>query len=360
MSRSGRSPAPVAAAATQWRARAVAFAVPVLALALAAVGWSVVSDDNDRSTQPHTAAVAPSAPAAGEPVAELPAATAAAHVHGNGVPVSTDATPASLQGSDVDGGVGTTADGSLRIDLSLRRLFDWHRAAAGEHDEPTIRRAVAAALAARVAPLPAAEALTVYDRYVAYLQASAQLPFEPDPLAQFDALRALRIELLGPAVAEAFFAEEEWALEARLLRRRIADDRSSSEAERVARLAAFDASLPPSLRPSPELQQAADADALAAAYDAAGIDAQQRWVERAALFGDQAADRLALLDQARDGWQRRVDDYLAQQASLQRQATLDDAERRRRLQQWLQQHFDAAEQRRLAALIEAGVLRGPG
>jgi len=266
--------------------------------------------------------------------------------------------PASQVGSDPDGAVGLDADGQLRIDLALRRWFDWHRAAAGELDEPALRFRLQHGLAAQLPPWAVAEALSVYDLYLDYLAASDQLAFDADPMAQLDALRALRIERLGAEIAEAFFADEELAVEARLLLRSIAADPALDEQQRAARLAEVQRRLPPELQPSIELQVAADAERLTALYDTAGIDDSARHAERSELFGADAADRLAALDRQRLDWQHRIDDFIALRTRLAGDGRLDAAQRQHALTQWLQQNLSEAEQRRLLALIEAGQVGG--
>jgi lipase chaperone LimK len=290
-------------------------------------------------------------PAAGTPVSDTRAAR----------PLPTPLSslpPRSLIGTDPDGAIGVHANGELRIDLGLRRWFDWHRAAIGERDEVSIRAAITAAMIEQLPAPQVAMALAVYDRYLALLAASDQLPFDPDPLVQLDALRALRIEHLGAQLAEAFFAEEELALEARLLRRRLAHDRSLDPAEREARLAALDASLPDELKPSPEVRMAQQAEELSDAYDAAGTSAEERFAERSELFGADAAGRLAELDLQRQDWRQRTDAYAALHARLRGDPRLSESERRQALQRWMLEHFDEAERRRLQALIDEGLFGG--
>jgi lipase chaperone LimK len=274
-------------------------------------------------------------------------------------PVAAAAPVASQLGSDPDGDVALAEDGRLRVDRALRRFFDWHRAAAGELDENGMRARLTDALYARVTEAAAAEALAIYARYVDYLAASDGLPFHGDALLHLDALRALRRALLGDEVASAFFADEEAAIEARLVRRALLADRRLDATARERRLAAVEAALPEELRESPELRALQDAEVLDALYEADGTDPARRHDERAALFGEDAATALARLDHERADWQARVDRYLALQQSLHGDLALSPAERERRLERWLQQNFVAAEQRRLRALEDEGLLR-PG
>jgi lipase chaperone LimK len=165
--------------------------------------------------------------------------------------------------------------------------------------------------------------------------------------------------LLGDEVASAFFADEEAAIEARLVRRALLADRRLDATAREWRLAAVEAALPEELRESPELRALQDAEVLDALYEADGTDPARRHDERAALFGEDAATALARLDHERADWQARVDRYFALQQSLHGDLALSPAERERRLERWLQQNFVAAEQRRLRALEDEGLLR-PG
>jgi lipase chaperone LimK len=301
-----------------------------------------------------------------EAVAGTPAASAERHLPRASAPERNDTPPPALSslpppsliGSDPDGAIGLDEDGQLRIDLALRRWFDWQRAAIGELDQTTIRHRVEAGLLAALPPDQAAAGLELYDRYLVYLAASDRLPFDPDPLLMLDAERALRIDLLGARTAEAFFADEELALEARLLRRQLATDPDLAPAERDARLAALDAALPHELQPSIELQQVEQAEQLAELYQQAALTDAERLAERSELFGHDAAQRLAALDHERRGWQQRIDDYAALQVQLRRDPTLDAGGRRQALQRWMQDWLSPAEQRRLQALIDEGVIDG--
>jgi lipase chaperone LimK len=340
---------------TAARRRAVAILVVVAAVAVAAL-WRTPAPvaggpvETMAASRPANTGPIPSRAATPPPAAPRPATVASA---------ATPPVPSQV-GSEADGSVELDGDGRLRVDRALRHFFDWHRAAAGELDENAIRQRLAASLQARLPPAQAAEALAIYDRYLDYLAASDSLPFSGDPLTHFDALRALRRDLLGDAIATAFFADDEVAIEARLIRRALLSDRSLDAAERERRLAAIDAALPVELRPSPEVLALADAEALDALFEAGGIDPPQRHEERAARFGEDAAVALGQLDRERADWQERVGRYLALERRLGSDLALSAAERQHRLDRWLQQHFGAAEQRRLRALRDEGLLAPDG
>lgn len=329
------------------RKRVIATTAALAAVVLVAWGWP--APDIAPASEP-AVALAGAAPLVAEPVAVRTAAAPA--------PVAADAirAPASLAGSDPDGGATLGRDGRLQPDAALRRYFDWHRAAMGELGEAEIRARLQAGLAAQLPPDQLLVAMDWYDRYLDYLAASDRLPFEADPLRRLDQLRALRQLLFGDQVAAAFFEAEELALEARLLRRQIARDRSLEPAERNARLAALDAALPTELRTPIEQQRVREAERLTAAYEAGGVPADERRRERTALYGEAAAERLAQLDAARDTWQQRLDHFAAQRARLHDDPRLAESERAARLRRWVTEHFDPAEQRRLQALLEEGLL----
>jgi lipase chaperone LimK len=90
-------------------------------------------------------------------------------------------------------------------------------------------------------------------------------------------------------------------------------------------------------------------------FDALDVPPAQRQVERAALFGPEAAERLALLDAERAAWDTRVAMVRAQQQAWAADTTLDPAQREARLQSLLDVDFSDSEQRRVRALLS---LRG--
>ena len=90
-------------------------------------------------------------------------------------------------------------------------------------------------------------------------------------------------------------------------------------------------------------------------FEAAGTDAATRHAERAALWGEEAAMRLAALDQAESDWNARVDAYARARDVVLTNTALGTSAREAQLAALLG-GFNEAEQRRVLSLAQANLL----
>jgi len=261
------------------------------------------------------------------------------------------ALPASLEGTEADGAVEADAAGHLVIDLELRRLFDHFLAASGEEPLATIRARIAGVLRARLPASAAGEAIAILDRYLAYRDAVRALAPPADPAAGLDQVHDLRVQMFPPAVVRAFFADEEAATAAALARSAVLQDGALSAAERERRLAEIEARMPAAVR---EARAAALAPLEALNREtqmrAAGASDAQIAAARAAALGPEAAARLAELDRAHAAWNARLARFRAERAAVLADPALDDAERRRRIDELLARSFSPPERLRVETL----------
>jgi len=258
----------------------------------------------------------------------------------------------SLRGTAVDGDVRFDANGRLVLDAELRRLFDYHLSLLGERGLEAIRALLRRTLSARLEPARIETVLAHFDRYTAYLEAVSRsgIASESDPTRRLAALRLLRRERLGDAMATGFFAEEEALADMTLRRIEIAaDPKLDAERKREA-LAALDREAGYTTRASAELPD------MAAAIERNARTASERDAERSALWGEDAARRLAALDAERAAWETRVRRYADARARIERDARLNPSARAQAIAALRGQMFDATEQRRIAALEDIGRL----
>lgn len=328
------------------RARTLAIAGGIAVLGLVVV----MGQRTSRAPTPRPApGVVAQRPAAGAPAA---AVAPAAPVIPPADPVPPTALPGSLEGTDADGVLEADAAGHLVVTIELRRLFDHFLAASGEEPIATMRGRIIAVLRARLPAVAAGEAIEILDRYLAYRDAARALATPPsDPRAGLDQVRDLRRKLFSPVVVQAFFADEEAAIYAALDRRDVLADTTLSAAVRDRRLAEIDARAPAAVR---EARAAATApiDELnrEAALRAAGASDQQIAAARTAALGADAAARLAELDRAHAAWDERLARFRSERAAVLANPALDDAERRRRIDDLLARSFTPAEQIRVEAI----------
>jgi lipase chaperone LimK len=266
----------------------------------------------------------------------------------------------SLRGTEVDGEVSFDANGNVLLDPGLRRLFDYHLSLIGERDPAQIRRLLEDYLLGRHRRKQVDSVLGYFDRYVGYLQrlAESKIGESIDPQDRLAKATALRRQMLGDEMASAFFSEEEALAALTLERMAIAADRALTAEQKSQRLAALDRSEGYTARAEADTARVvADENRR---LDRAHATAHQRAVEREAMWGKEAAGRLARLDEQRAQWDARIEQYLFARSRIDADRSLSPAARAQALAALRAQRFDAAEQRRIASLEAIGQLKPGG
>ena len=266
----------------------------------------------------------------------------------------------SLRGTEVDGGVLLNASGQVVLDSGLRRLFDYYLSLIGERDLIQIRLLLKDHLLGNYSPANAEIVLQYFDRYTDYLSALSSLKIGNivKPEERLQQVTALREKMLGEAMAKAFFADEEALAVLTLKRMAIANDKKLSADEKISLLAELDASENYSART--QADTAAWITEQTRQLDASKLTEAQRAAEREALWGKEAAGRLAQLDQERARWDARIEQYMLARSRIDANRGLSAAARAQAIAALRAQQFNAAEQRRIASLEVIGQLKPGG
>jgi len=252
----------------------------------------------------------------------------------------------SLRDTAVDGEISLNPDGSVRLNLELRRMFDYYLARAGELPGAQLIVWIEAQLDANYPPAVASQLkslLAQYRNYLRVLNAETPRLEALTPRLRLQALAELRKRVLGLAMADAFFANEHAWDTFTQDRLELARDNSITAAVRAQREQELLQRLPRELAQSYAEQKALDSKLnvdLPAAESA-------RFAVRERLFGSEAAGRFAALDQNQAAFEGRVRSYLD---AREKQQALSDAARA----QLRTQYFDANEAARVAALEAIG------
>ena len=252
----------------------------------------------------------------------------------------------SLRDTAVDGEVSLNPDGSVRLNLELRRLFDYYLSRAGEMPNAQLLVWIEAQFDASYAPAVAAQLKVLLAQYRNYLRAlNAETPRLESltPRLRLQALAELRTRTLGQAMADAFFASEQAWDSFTQDRLELARDNSISPELRAQREQELLQRLPPAMAQSYSEQKTLDSK-LNVALPAAEAE---RFAARERLFGTEAAGRFATLDQNQAAFEGRVRSYLT---AREQQHALSDAARA----QLRTQYFDTNEAARVAALEAIG------
>lgn len=307
-----------------------------------------------RPTNQPAADVTP--PSASQPTA-APVATTAALAPRNR-PADTPALlPGSFRGTRLDGTFRLDATGNLIIGAEVRQRYDYFLSAIGE--EPLkrsierLRRHIAGEL-----QQPARDqALAVLDQYLDYRRQLLELEATHARLADLAALRqrliavqALRARVLDPTVHQAFFALEEAYDRFNLERLAIRSDPALSGDAKGRAIDQLRAGLPEPLQQLLVPQLHDELRAQSAALRARGAPPEHLRQLRQQLVGTAAADRLEALDRQRQQWQQRLASYRQQRERIENARGLGDIERHAAIARLEEEHFDAGERLRLAAV----------
>lgn len=269
----------------------------------------------------------------------------------------------SLRGTTPDGDVHLGFGGHLQADLALRRLFDYYLAMIGETSLDGIQQLLRADLQRRqIGPSASDEVMQAFARYAAYQQALAvsnQQQSDTNLAEHIAQIDALRVQYLGPALADAFYGEQRVAEQQQLKRLAILNDLTLDAEQRAQALRQLDNTLPAGLRAEQaQANTATSVQAQTTQLDASNASPAQRFETRAAQWGPDAAERLQALDQQRAQWQSRLDNYTQQRAAILNDSSLAPAQRDAALQGLLQQNFQGGEQQQVLSMQQAGVLGG--
>ncbi|MBS64595.1 MAG: hypothetical protein CMN27_16815 [Salinisphaera sp.] len=338
--------------------------VAILAGCWAIAQWPTGTPENQ---PPHSAAVAASqAPSLNRNAAPLTRKTPERGASAVSASLPVDDVLPSHEGTAVDGGVTLDNEGDLVVTRDLRRLFDYFLTGIGRASLPDIRTRLARHLVALGLPTSAqGEVLAVYDRYMAYRQRVADMGRTPQADAQTlaDTLarrEALRQEILGIEIADAFFADDNVMARYLVQKRTLMHTPDLTEHQREQRLAFLEETLPASIQADRERTRLpARAHGEIARMRAQGASDAEIRARREALLGPQAAQRLEQVDAQRAQWQQRVADYTAERARILGNDGLAPADRERALEALRQTHFNDAERRRIQSLEHIQAMTAP-
>jgi len=168
----------------------------------------------------------------------------------------------------------------------------------------------------------------------------------PDPAALATSLprgAGLVFRAFGAADADRLFGDEERAARVAIEQRRVLLDDKASAADRDRRLADLEQRLPEAAQRAREdatrpLVRRAEEEAMRRA----GASDDDVRAYRVASAGEEAAERLAALDQRRAAWKARVDAFRAARAEVQR-TEADPARQRAEVQRLLEGSFTPLE-----------------
>ncbi|WP_281647452.1 lipase secretion chaperone [Parendozoicomonas sp. Alg238-R29] len=233
----------------------------------------------------------------------------------------------SLRGTTPDGELVLNAAGLPIITPSMRRLFEYYLATLGEQPVSAIRDQFYNYVKEQYSPRVAVASLAYFDRYVSYKVHLAEQQLELAEMfsalsitellqQRMELLSRTRTAELGPEMAEAFFGEEERYDRFILSKTTIERDQSLTEEQRQQKLNELARAWPEyAEQQSLSVQQKVLKEQVTKAR-ANGASDTDIYELRSVAFGYEAAERLSALDNQRDQWQQRLNEYSQQKQIL--------------------------------------------
>ncbi|KWF97732.1 lipase chaperone [Burkholderia diffusa] len=212
------------------------------------------------------------------------------------------------------------AGGHLAKSRTVRDFFDYCLTARSDLSaaafDALVVREIAAQLDGTVAQ---PEALDVWHRYRAYLDALAKLPeagaVDKSDLGALQVALDQRASIASRALgdwSQPFFGAEQWRQRYDLARLKITQDRTLTDAQKAERLAALAQQMPADERAA--RQQAAIDQIVQLQKSGATPDSMRAQLVQ--TLGPEAAARVAQMQQDNASWQSRYADYAAQRAQI--------------------------------------------
>ncbi|GAA3943436.1 lipase secretion chaperone [Litoribacillus peritrichatus] len=271
--------------------------------------------------------------------------------------------PASLRGTDINGGFKVDEDGHLILSRDNRDLFEYFLSSMGEETLEQILERISNLIEVSLASPAREEAQVLLNNYIDLKRALADLEQQVGTgLAQYgsnslDAHRArldmmsdLRRQYLGDEAAIAFYGESEDFDRYMLQKMQIATNQTLSSHEKTKAYVALMEQAPDSVKP--RLQDDYKMQSLeltVADLKATGASEHEIYTARADVLGEEAASRLQQVEQAQSVWQGRYDQYAEQRQAIQ-QSSMDTDSQQEAINQLQQSLFEDHEVRRVQAL----------
>ncbi len=275
--------------------------------------------------------------------------------------------PRSLRDTRVDGDLAIDADGKLIISLDIKQMFDYFLSAAGEEPMETIIGRIEEHIRNMVPSDAAEEALNILNSYLLYKQGlyALEKKYPADTLNDdltapnisqikdvLEQRREIRRRYMQTEVVDAFFGEEEMYEQFTIGRLEIQTNNDLAEEEKLTAIKQLEQDFPDDI--TEDSRKAAEHQALIREIDILkkqGGKAEEIYELRANALGEDAADRLARLDEKRSKWQSRIDTYVKSRQDIMSAPELSEEEKQQQSEELRQKSFTDRELLRVDAIL---------
>ena len=227
----------------------------------------------------------------------------------------------SLRNASIDGDWGHIGPNGLSPSIGLRQRFDQLSMLLGELNEQELRQLVSSLAQHELGGL-SESVMLLWDQYNTLSETKLYTTFDinnPDQLkALFDERQLARHRILGEETTKVFFAQEDTLL-----------------LETIQKL-----KHPPQEQTRPLL-----------AMPATNVNAEEWNQLRIEKYGEEAAKRLAVLDQEEKDWAQSIVRAQSKWNQLKAQPELSELQLQGIYQQWLQENFPSKDHLRVKSLV---------
>ena len=268
----------------------------------------------------------------------------------------------SLKGTDIDGMYPVDSDGNLLFSAAIKHRFEYFLSTMGEFPLDDVLQMVKGDIEANLASPAKEQALKLFDDYVAYKYALVELEktFEPSQnyevsnierfRHQLQQLRNKRREHLDSEAADAFFGFDELYDDFMLAQLEIQNNNQLTSSEKQQQVEALQEGLPEDVRQMrAETQRISKVFELTQEMKEEGASEVEVFDYNSQQFGQEAAQRLQALDENRQAWQQKVDNYLLEKSQILNDELLSHEEKLQEVKRLSGERFTPLELKRLPA-----------
>ncbi|NVK38026.1 MAG: hypothetical protein HWE18_08885 [Gammaproteobacteria bacterium] len=265
----------------------------------------------------------------------------------------------SLKGTTIDGLYPVDEDGNLLLSDDIKHRFEYFLSTMGEFSFAEVQQMIRDDIELNLQEPALSQALSLFEDYVAYkyalveLESNLQAPkdYELNDIErmrfQLQQLRDKRREYFDQEAVAAFFGFDEMYDDYMLSKLEIQANTQLTAQEKQAQINSLEQSLPAEVQEMrAETNKVSDVFKVTQDMRASGASEEEIFEVNSQAFGQEAAQRLQALDEQRQNWQGRVDQYLAEKTKIDANETLSERDKSL-AKELLLQGFDDNERRRL-------------
>ncbi|MFT7108722.1 MAG: lipase chaperone LimK [Psychrobacter glaciei] len=236
----------------------------------------------------------------------------------------------SLKGTEIDGLYPVDQDGNLLFSKSIKNRFEYFLSLMGEFELDQVLQMIKDDIALNLTSPAKEQALKLFDDYVAYKYALAELEaslsaaegYETNDIQriryQLQQMRDVRREYLPIDAVDAFFGFDEMYDDFMISSLEIKNNQQLTESEKRQQLIGLENNLPQDVQTMrDETQRVSQVFLITEDIKKSGGTDQDVFAVNEREFGQEAALRLQVLNEQRNQWQSRVDNYVETKQSIE-------------------------------------------